>query len=66
MGTAARQRTFVFTARQLLAAILFVVIFAMAVWQPTDTDTKLAEKSGWSVSHRDDLAAIYHRVVSTP
>ena len=66
MGTAARQGTLVFTARQLLAAILLAVIFAMAVWQPADKDTMLAEKSGWSVSHRDDLAVICQRVVSTP
>jgi hypothetical protein len=46
MGTAARQRRFVFTARQLLVVILFVAIFAMAVRQPTDTDTWWHLKSG--------------------
>ena len=46
MGTAARQRSFVFTARQLLVAILFVAIFAMAVRQPADTDTWWHLKSG--------------------
>ena len=46
MGTAARQRRFVFTARQLLVAILFVAIFAMAVRQPADTDTWWHLKSG--------------------
>ena len=46
MSTAARQRSFVFTARQLLVAILFVAIFAMAIRQPADTDTWWHLKSG--------------------
>ena len=46
MGTAARQRRFLFTARQLLVAILFVAIFAMTVRQPADTDTWWHLKSG--------------------
>ena len=46
MGTAARQRAFRFTARHLMVAILFAAIFAMAVRQPTDTDTWWHLKSG--------------------
>lgn len=46
MGTATRGGGFVFTARQLLVAILFVAIFAMAVRQPADTDTWWHLKSG--------------------
>jgi hypothetical protein len=46
MDSAARQRSFVFTARQLLVAILFVAIFAMAIRQPADTDTWWHLKSG--------------------
>ena len=46
MGTAARKRNAVLTVRQLLVAILFVAIFAMAVRQPADTDTWWHLKSG--------------------
>ncbi len=46
MGTAARQRGLAFTTRQLLVAILFVAIFAMAFRQPADTDTWWHLKSG--------------------
>ncbi len=46
MGTAARQRRSVLTARQLVVAILFIAVFAMAVRQPADTDTWWHLKSG--------------------
>ncbi len=46
MAAGARQRGFAFTTQQLLVAILFVAIFAMAFRQPADTDTWWHLKSG--------------------
>ena len=46
MATAARKRNAVLTVRQLLVAIMFLAIFAMAIRQPADTDTWWHLKSG--------------------
>jgi hypothetical protein len=57
------------TTRQLLVAVLFVAIFAMAVRQPTDTDTWWHLKSGqlmWENGHLLRTDPFSHTVAGAP
>jgi hypothetical protein len=55
MARAARRARSGLTTRQLLVAILFVSIFAMAIRQPTDTDTWWHLKSGELMWERGEV-----------
>ena len=69
MGSAAKRVRSGLTSQQLLVAILFVAIFAMAVRQPADTDTWWHLKSGQLMWERGQVLRVdpfSHTVLSQP
>jgi hypothetical protein len=69
MAKPAGQRTFGLSTWQLMVAILFLAIFAMAVRPPTDTDTWWHLKSGqlmWETGHLLRVDPFSHTVAGEP